>query len=543
MKRMMQIPILFAAGVLLAAINFPANAQLIGTRQVADLNPGSTGSFPTNLVAFSGSLYFNAYTLATGQELWRYDGTVITLTSNINDTADDLGGVFEGNDSVPSWMNGYSNALYYSAFDPYRGGELWRYDGTNAARVADIFADANPSNAVLANPNSSWPSELTVLNGELFFSANGGPSNKANYELWKYNGLLASQVGNIHPDSGSDYSAYPNGLTPFDGALFFMATDGANGYELWKATGSGAILVSNLNAGTGDSFPKYFTAFSNRLYFQAFTGATGFELWRTDGTNTALVADLAPGTTGAFPASLTVFSNALYLSASDGTNGFELWKYDGAALSLVSNINVSGDAFVKNLTVFDGKLYFSATDGVNGWELWSDDGSAASPVTNLNAAGDAYPENLTVCNGALYFSATTPDTGYEVWKCQSNAVSLAADINPGPGDSFPRGFRAFGDALCFSAAADGLANYELWTLWPAPFRLTSIETVGADLRVHWVTLSGRTNVLQSSEFATGPFTNLSDLILTEGSGETSTNFTDAGGTTSAPARFYRVVQP
>ena len=58
-------------------------------------------------------------------------------------------------------MNGF---LFFTPFGP-GGIELWRSDGTAAgtARVKDI----NPGSG------SSRPANLTVLNGVLYFSANG----------------------------------------------------------------------------------------------------------------------------------------------------------------------------------------------------------------------------------------------------------------------------------------------------------------------------------------------------------------------------------
>jgi ELWxxDGT repeat protein len=508
---------------------------------VSDLNPGSSGSYPTNLAAFTTNLCCSASTPATGRELWRSDGSTITLVSNINNTVTDAGGgVFFGNDSSPTDLTVFNNILYFAAYDPYRGDELWRYDGTNVSRVADISPDADDS--VKTNPNSSWPSGLVALGSELFFSANSGTS-KLNYELWKYNGISVSQVANIHPDSGSDYSSYPTGMTPFQGALYFMADDGTHGYELWRSFGTNAALLADINAGSAASYPKYFTALNNRLYFQAFTTASGYELWQTDGTNVSQVADLSPGSNSSDPENLTVFNNALYFTANDGTNGYELWKYDGSILTLVSNINLTSDAFPKNLTVFQDALYFSANDGIHGWELWKYDGTNAVMVSDLNPTGDSFPESLTVFNGALYFVATTPDTGYELWRCDGNVITLAADINPGPGSSYPLDLAVCNGTLYFSAADDGVSNWELWKVWPAPFRITGIQNAGTDISLTWATLGGRTNIVQASAIIAGPFTNLSDPIVTSGAGEIVTNYSDVGAAASNAIRFYRVIQP
>src|ERR1051325_6051088 len=109
-----------------------------GAQLIVDLNPGATGSFPSNLTVHANALFFSAYTMTTGRELWKTDGTNITLVADINETKDDLGGgIFEGNDSLPSWLTEFNGALFFSAYDPRRGDELWKYDGAMVQRVAD----------------------------------------------------------------------------------------------------------------------------------------------------------------------------------------------------------------------------------------------------------------------------------------------------------------------------------------------------------------------------------------------------------------------
>ena len=67
-----------------------------GARLLSDLNPGPNGSYSSNFTSFGDSLFFSAYTLATGFELFRTDGTSVTLVEDINPTSDDIGfGVLE----------------------------------------------------------------------------------------------------------------------------------------------------------------------------------------------------------------------------------------------------------------------------------------------------------------------------------------------------------------------------------------------------------------------------------------------------------------
>jgi ELWxxDGT repeat protein len=89
-----------ALSVFFSWISISEVASATGARQLADLNPGAAGSYPSNFTSFGGLLYFSAYTFSTGVELWKYNGATVTLAADINPTADDIGGgLLEGNDS------------------------------------------------------------------------------------------------------------------------------------------------------------------------------------------------------------------------------------------------------------------------------------------------------------------------------------------------------------------------------------------------------------------------------------------------------------
>jgi ELWxxDGT repeat protein len=489
-----------------------------GARLIADLNPGPVGSYPSNFTSLGDTLYFSAYTQSNGFELFRLDANTITLAADINPTVDDLGsGVFEGNDSFPTWLTAWNGALYFSAFEPRRGGELWRYDGTNATRISDINPDAN--DAIKLMPANSWPQELTVLNNAIYFSATSR-TNPENYELWKYDGATVTQAANIHPDIGADHSSYPNQLTAFNGSLYFMANDGATGYELNVHDGTSTRLI-DLNPGgpESSSYPKLFVPFGTNLYFQAYTDDAGFELWKTDGTNATIVTNLNDGAESSFPQEMTVFQGALYFSATNSLYGTELWRFDGTNVSLAADMNPAGDSFPKDLIVFGNSLIFSATDGIHGWELWKFDGSTATMISDLNASGDSFPQNLTISGNSFFFSATTPETGYEVFEYNGSTITLAADINPGPADSFPKFLYTFQNQLYFSAADEGTSNWELWVLDvaspvdPAP-AITSITRDGSSIFLTASGPNGATATLQASgnlqdwqPIATATFTN------------------------------------
>ena len=71
--------------------------------------------------------------------------------------------------------------MYFAANNGSFGTELWRTDGTAAGTrlVSNIAADTT------STTSSSFPRNLTNVNGRLYFSAN---NNIAGRELWRSDG-------------------------------------------------------------------------------------------------------------------------------------------------------------------------------------------------------------------------------------------------------------------------------------------------------------------------------------------------------------------
>jgi ELWxxDGT repeat protein len=103
-----------------------------------------------------------------------------------------------------------------------------------------------------------------------------------------------SLVKDIRADGGS----YPEDLTAMNGTLFFSATDGIHGYELWKTNGTeaGTMMVKDINPTSNNANVIDLLVVNNSLYFTADDGTHGQELWKTDGTSagTVMVKDINP---------------------------------------------------------------------------------------------------------------------------------------------------------------------------------------------------------------------------------------------------------
>jgi LruC domain-containing protein len=346
--------------------------------------------------------------------------------------------------SAPSNLMVYNGALYFSADDGVTGNELWRFDGTDATRITDLRSGAE---------NSS-PGFLTVYNASLFFEASydGGAytgffeysgtgsasriegvifpgymavvedvlymrayNEESGVELWSYDGITASPLTDINPGTGH---SYPSFITGYNGSLYFQANDGTGGTELWQYSAGAASLTEEIYSG-GNSFPSRLIEYNGALYFRAIDGETGYELWRNNGTIIERVTDINTDGDSVQNSNMAVYNNALYFAGTDGSNGWELYRYNGTLVEQVQDLSPGTGDGVSNsahFIVHDGYLYFSGNDGVSGVELYRYNGIETEMIADINPAGDSNPKNFSVWNGKLYFQADDGTHGPELWE-------------------------------------------------------------------------------------------------------------------------------
>ncbi|MCI0344370.1 MAG: hypothetical protein L0221_02850, partial [Chloroflexi bacterium] len=250
-----------------------------GTEQVADLNPEGA-SYPWALAALGPRVVFGAEEPATGREPWVSDGTLegTLQLADLNPGADSSMRA----DALSESMR-LGAFVYFAADDGRAGEELWRTDGT---APPELVGDLDPG------PRGSSPRLLAAAGEQLFFSALDSAHGR---ELWLVDGGApgATLVRDINPGPGSgivDARNFYYQLWREDepivwrGRLYFAATDGARGVELWSSDGTaeGTARLRDIHPGPGSSSPSGFAVFEDRLYFGATDGETGFELWALD---------------------------------------------------------------------------------------------------------------------------------------------------------------------------------------------------------------------------------------------------------------------
>lgn len=421
----------------------PAGTQLV--KQMDDAQGSGLPGTP-EMIDFEGKLLLRAGEPSTGHELWQSDGTA-PGTSLVTDL--EPGAQW----SFPDQLTAFGGSIYFSAPD------LWRTDGTEAGTefISGNFrrelvvagsglycvciggfteplcrADGPFIQTIWGFTVGEGASQLTPAGSNLFF--NGWTAT--GQELWKTGGVPGDAVElAISPGTGS---AEPRSITAFGSSVFLSADDGATGRELWFSDGTvaGTRRVKDIVPGPGSSDPRSIIKAGGLVFFVADDGTTGAELWRSDGTaaGTFRIRDIRPGSQSSHIQGLTAYGDMVVFAADDGVNGVELWGSYGSAGAafLIKDIRPgAASSFPGAFRVAGHTVLFAADDGTHGLEPWRTDGFAAGTFLVhdvFTGPEPSSPAGFTLSGDYLYFSANDGAHGFELWALDRAALgsTLAA---------------------------------------------------------------------------------------------------------------------
>ena len=313
---------------------------------------------------------------------------------------------------------------------------------------------------------SSNPQNTVTIGTVAYFYADDGTHGR---ELWRTDGKPTGtyMLKDINPGKGngfekhSEYDQFTQ-LINVAGVLYFIASDGVHGYELWKSDGtkSGTMMVKDINP-IGVSRIRDLTVFNGKLLFSAQDELEEEELWISDGTEAGTV--MVEGKNAIYdgsryPRDITVFNNAAYYRGYDNSGVTKLWKYDGSTTSAVYTVDAS------KLTASETTLFFVGDDPIHGPELWQTDGteSGTAMLKDVYQGNDVVtPQALITINNTLFFV----HRHHELWKSDGTEAGtvLVKDLRPDDEISFgePSNLVALGTTLYFF----GLDDTYNWRLW------------------------------------------------------------------------------
>ncbi len=366
--------------------------------------------FPA-MAAAGQKLYFSADDGTSGWELWSWDGSDLTLETDINAPEATVS---------PQMLKVFNNKIYFVTGALFN--ELWTYDGAVAAPIEEV-ASANLQ--VIGNGGGSRTWGLMEYNNKLYFNAK---NSSFIWELFSYS--EASGLTQETDTSGST-TFMPQAYMVHDGKIYFEGGEGSNNRELYVFDGVNAPEIAAEINSAGSSQPDWMTSFNGTLYLVADDGIHGRELWAYSSTSGSayMVTDINPGSGDGIliPGGLATdgankfvpYNGKLYFGArSSDADAIHLWATDGTTLgtTLVSDIvdlPGSGSSSESRPAVLDGKLYFyaSGTYETTDWTgLWVYD--TADETTPRPIPGQWQGQyDLMTFDGRLYFKGWDPETG------------------------------------------------------------------------------------------------------------------------------------
>ncbi len=296
----------------------------------------------------------------------------------------DVGGMFE-----------FGGQLYVRGTTAAHGYELWRTDGTPAG--TSLVADLVPG------PDGSHPEHFTVTANGVFYRARFGTQRHLMHLTG--NGVL-QDLGPIPFDAPIGVPGVANtAFVPFAGGVVFGASD-ALGIEPWFGSPTLApARIADLNrSGPGmfSTAPVTSTVVHDQLFFVASDGVTGSELWSSRGTAASTqVLDLQPGPSGGVSVYATNilqrFGRRAVLRA-----GMRVGLTDGTSFATLATSTFSYDGLVE---VFGEQIYFT-----HGGALHRSDGTVAGTIP-LPGAGNTELRDIHVLPQRLVVQSAS-DTVY-----------------------------------------------------------------------------------------------------------------------------------
>jgi ELWxxDGT repeat protein len=387
--------------------------------KVQDITTNGNGLL--ELTAEGSNVFFEAYDSVTNEwALWTSNGTTTTnLVEATNGTQ------FFG-------LTPFNSKLFFSSYDVTNNNwTMWTSDGTVAGTTQFLSTDGQPVYL------TSTP-DFTVVGSELFgdFVQVGGQP-----VLGKTDGTAA---GTVIVQSGSSTQAqYPSNMANDGGTLVFDGYDSKHGYELWQSDGTsaGTLLTADIYPGATSSDAQYMTVAGSQVFFNATDGVHGLELWTATIAADVVTAAISGPTDG-----VTEQHRDFVLTASDSNSGnnsagfsFAVDFGDGTTETISGQSGLTADhqyaatgrdtvkVIATNLADNVSSLQVSQVDAITSTELQGGNlalggvsGNNAFTITKGTGSSFTIKDNSTTI-----ISNVTPAAGEEVMLYPGNGTTTA----------------------------------------------------------------------------------------------------------------------
>ncbi|MCH9649735.1 MAG: hypothetical protein K0U98_15960 [Deltaproteobacteria bacterium] len=496
-----------------------SNGTQPGTTMLSRLDAQANSSAPEGFTVLDQRVYFHA-----GPELWSTDGTAEGTRREA-----DLSEIFFS--GSPLWP--VSGKLFFSAGE-FSDLELWTFDPPSGeVELVKKFDASQGENLNCTGVVDSAPDRL-------FFHA-FEPDH--GWELWQSEGSAATTRRLTAIEESLPFGECPmsRNIQVFGDTVIFRGREEGE-LSLLSTTGSPAsteVLLTICQPGT-NCFPAGFlTRFGNQALFSAWHPTAGVELWSTDGTRaeTRLLKDLCPGECESSPDSPTKLDEDFIFFARDPQDRLVLWRTDGSAAGTETVLTVPDKVEVRSeMARLGNRYFFRGFEPVHGFEPWFTNGTGTGTRLLLDiGTGDSGsgPKSLTPLAGGTTFAASSvfqPGGPLEqnLWFSQGGEENTI-QLTRFPGNRPLSNLTTIGGLSFFNREAGG-EEQQLWrsdgtTEGTFALRLFQAPTNSSGLRISEVfALGGRPHFLVKSFFDAG----LWETDGTEAGTRRVINFDDLG---------------
>ena len=262
--------------------------------------------------------------------------------------------------------------------------------------------------------HSSFPSHFIPLNDRFLFTATTPDRGR---ELWVSDGTTGGTklLKDIFPGDMNGVSPVLEKTAVFlEGKMFFIATDGQNGYQIWSTDGNheGTIRITDVE---GIDDRTELTLVGKDIFF-LIQKDTLLQVWKSDGTRNG---------TEMIKGGISIWNSVSFQGAANnlffftlkpyGSNYSRIWRSDGSNLGTFPITRETGKfdygpAGFDQYITFKDELYFVVNDlevfhpSTTG--LMKTDGSLENtlPVKALDEIGEIDLGDVIEINERLYFS-------------------------------------------------------------------------------------------------------------------------------------------
>ncbi len=236
----------------------PGNSPLMTGSLVAPNYGDEVGRTKQTSQRLGDVVLFAAFTPTEGTELWRTDGT-LAGTTLVKDIWPGDASSISNTQWIPDfWV--FNDILFFPAFAPNMGQELWRSDGTEPGTfmVQDMAIGANDFR----------PEQLTRMGGQIYLAGNVTGQGRGLFRM-------AMPLG-LHETDGHGLPLYvsPN---PTDGRFTVRAGERwSTGMLQWRMSDlAGRVVAQGADAMGGAGMPIDASTIGNGIYLFTLATPTG----------------------------------------------------------------------------------------------------------------------------------------------------------------------------------------------------------------------------------------------------------------------------